>query len=107
MAMNSDEVEGWAPPPTVYTWGTGVPLETARFAAANYLCVELGYQGSLRVIEPYSLRSTSEGRLVLHALRADSRQPRSYRVDRIESLRVTTQPFRPTYAVELSASGPL
>lgn len=33
-------------------------LETIRFAAANRLCVDLGYKGETRRIEPYSLRRT-------------------------------------------------
>lgn len=30
----------WASPPTVSTWGVGVPLEAIRFAGANRLCKE-------------------------------------------------------------------
>jgi hypothetical protein len=51
----------------------GVPLrsrstlEMIRFAAANHLCVDLTYDGSVRRIEPYSLRQSLEGNLVLHA----------------------------------------
>jgi predicted nucleotidyltransferase component of viral defense system len=98
---------GWTPPPTITTWRTGVPLETVRFAAANRLCVELGYQGSRRLIEPYSLRRTLDGNLLLAAVKARTGEVRTYRVDRIESVRVTTQPFRPRYAIEFAAAGPL
>jgi predicted nucleotidyltransferase component of viral defense system len=107
IALEADEEPGWAPPPTAATWGTGVPLETVRFAAVNRLCVELGYRGSRRLIEPYSLRRTRAGNLVLHAIRAQDRQHRSYRVDRIESVRVTNTPFRPVYAIEFTPSGAL
>jgi hypothetical protein len=103
----ADEDPGWSPPPTVWTWGAGVSLETVRFAAANRLCVELGYQRRVRVIEPYSLRRSRDGHLLLHALKADTREHRSYRVDRIESLRVTTRPFLPVYAIEFASAGPL
>lgn len=102
-----DEDAAWSPPPTATTWRVGVPIEEIRFAAVNHLCVELGYQGSTRLIEPYSLRRTRDGNLVLHALRADTREHRSYRVDRIQSARATTRPFSPTYAIEFSAAGPL
>ncbi len=107
IAMDADEDPSWSPPPTVATWGAGVPLETVRFAGANRLCLELGYAGTVRVVEPYSLRRSRAGRLLLHALRADNRQHRSYRVDRIESVRATTRPFRPVYAIEFAAAGPL
>ena len=82
-------------------------LEIIRFAAANYLCVDLAYDGSVRRIEPYSLRQTAEGNYVLGALRSDSGEYRSYRVDRIQAATVTSQVFAPRYAVELTSTGPL
>lgn len=101
------EQADWVAPPTIATWGLGLPLERIRFAGTNRLCVELGYQGGARVIEPYSLRRTQDGNLLLHAIRVDTRAHRSYRVDKIESVRVTDQPFEPTYEVEFSSSGPI
>lgn len=84
-----------------------VPLEVIRFAAANHLCVDLTYDGSLRRIEPYSLRQTAEGNFVLHAIRSDSGEHRSYRVDKMQNAAVTRQSFAPRYLVELSTEGPL
>ena len=107
MAIDAGEEAGWSPPPTVSTWRAGVPLETVRFAAANRLCLELGYQGRIRQIEPYSLRRSRAGYLLLHAIKSDSREHRSYRVDQIESVRVTTRPFRPVYSIEFAAMGPM
>jgi hypothetical protein len=68
-------------------------LEIIRFAAANYLCVDLTYDGSVRRIEPYSLRQTAEGNYVLGAIRSDSGDYRSYRVDRMQRAVVTSQVF--------------
>lgn len=82
-------------------------LEIVRFAAANRLCVDLGYGGSTRRIEPYSLRQTLDGNLVLHAVRADSGEHRSYRVDRMQGAKATDQAFTPKYAIELTPTGPL
>lgn len=82
-------------------------LEIIRFAAANHLCVDLTYDGSVRRIEAYSLQETAEGHFVLHAIRADSGEHRSYRVDRIQGATVTSQVFSPRYAVELTSTGPL
>jgi hypothetical protein len=79
-------------------------LETIRFAASNRLCVELAYEGRVRTIEPYSLRQTSEGNILLFACHAADGANRSYRLDRIEGARMTNQPFAPRFAVELSAS---
>ena len=83
------------------------PLEIIRFAAANHLCVDLTYDGSVRRIEPYSLRQTAEGHFVLHAIRSDSGEHRSYRVDRMQDASVTGQGFTPRYLVELASDGPL
>ena len=88
------------------------PIEVIRFAASNRLCVELDYideQGkrSVRVIEPYSLRRTQAGDIVLHAVRADNQQHRSYRIDRIRGARATQQAFTPRYAIELTPTGPI
>ena len=83
------------------------PLEIIRFAAANHLCVDLTYDGSVRRIEPYSLRQTAEGHFVLHAIRSDSGEHRSYRVDRMQDASVTGQAFTPRYLVELTSDGPL
>lgn len=104
--VRADEDAAWSPPPTVATWGMGIPLESLRFAATNHLLVELGYDGRTRLIEPYSLRMSQAGRLLLHAERADGGH-RTYGVDKIESLRVTTRPFRPQHPIEFSARGPL
>lgn len=97
----------WVPPATVSVWGGTVPLETIRFAAANRLCVELGYKGSQRVIEPYSLRRSRAGNYLLYAVRTDNAEPRAYRVDRIESVRVTQRTFVPRYRIEFASHGSL
>ena len=106
-AFGEAEIATWRAPATISTWGTTVPLETIRFAAVNHLLVELDYKGSTRLIEPYSLRQSSEGKLILHAIRSEDREHRSYRVDRIRSVRITNRAFAPTYAIEFSAIGPL
>jgi hypothetical protein len=62
-----------------------------------------GYASS----QPYSLRQTAEGYFVLHAIRSDSGDHRSYRVDRMQGAAVTSQVFAPSYAVELTSTGPL
>lgn len=102
-----DIEDTWVPPPTVFVWGQGVPVETIRFAAANHLCVELGYQGSVRLIEPYALRRTRQGHVLLIAVKSASRETRTYRLDQIQSIKVTSTPFKPVYKVELGARDPV
>jgi predicted nucleotidyltransferase component of viral defense system len=84
-------------------------LEVIRFAAANRLCVDLAYGGSVRRIEPYSLRRTQADEILLCAVRAESGGARSYRLDRIERAQVTNHVFTARYEVELSpaATGPI
>ena len=81
-------------------------LEIIRFAAANHLCVDLRYQGSVRRIEPYSLRRTRAGNIVLYAIRVSNGELRSYRIDRIQGAQTTGQSFIPRYVVELTPQGP-
>jgi hypothetical protein len=90
--------------------GRTATLETIRFAASNRLRVELQYinelgEASSPIIEPYSLRRTSEGHVLLHAERPDGRGHRSYRLERIRSARITNQTFAPRFAIELTPSG--
>ena len=110
--LGPQELPEWSPPPAVWTLGAGVPLESIRYAATNHLCIELVYRkesGELTtpVIEPYSLRRTRAGELLLHAVKAETQEERSYRVDRIQSIKVTTRPFRPKFQIEFSPTGPI
>jgi len=99
--------ESWRPPAMATAWGTSTPLESIRFAAANRLCVDLAYQNSRRLIEPYSLRRSKDGNLLLYAAKHETGEPRAYRVDRIEGARTTQTSFVPRYVVELTPSGPI
>lgn len=86
-------------------------VELIRFAGANRLVVELDYEDkqgnrSKRMIEPYSLRRSKAGDVLLMAVRADSGQSRSYLIESILGVNVTQTPFTPRYPIELSPSGP-
>ena len=112
MPVGPDIDRSWQPPAMAMTWGLVVPLEVIRFAAANRLCIDLDYVDAAgararRLIEPYSLRKTKGGDVLLMASRHDSGEDRSYRVDRIKGTVTTDIPFVPRYAVELAATGPL
>jgi predicted nucleotidyltransferase component of viral defense system len=103
----------WHMPAMVRAWGAGASsLETIRFAAANRLCVQLDYtkesgERTTPTIEPYSVRRTSDGYLLLLAVKADTGETRSYRLDRIRAATITRRTFRARYEVELTSSGPL
>ena len=82
-------------------------MQNIYFAAANRLCVDLRYGGTVRAIEPYSVRRTRDGHLLLYACHAADGAVRSYRLDRIEGAEVTPRPFVPRFAVELTERGPV
>ena len=97
----------WQPPVMATAWHTAAPMEIIRYAAANRLCINLTYEGRRRLIEPYSLRRTRDNNLLLYAVKHDTGEDRSYRVDRIQGAEVTKIPFTPKYAIELIAARPL
>jgi predicted nucleotidyltransferase component of viral defense system len=94
----------WQPPRAITTWRRNVPLELLRYAGLNRLKVDVDYRAEtgrqgLRLVEPYSLRHTRDGNLVLQVIN-DYGRPRSYRVDRIAGIRPTAVPFTPRFRVE-------
>ncbi|MCZ2342042.1 MAG: nucleotidyl transferase AbiEii/AbiGii toxin family protein [Bacteroidales bacterium] len=87
-------------------------LERVRFAAVNRLCVELDYrkengQRQKYVIEPYSLRATSDGHLLLYGVKLPSAEVRCFRTDRIIGATVIEQPFTPRYSIDFIPEGPV
>ncbi len=87
-------------------------IEVIRFAASNHLLVQLDYrdkhgQRRTRPIEPYSLRRTQDGNVLLCAVNAEKQESRSYRVDRIEGATILNRGFTPRYMIELTPTGPL
>lgn len=100
----------WHPPSMATSWrsvGISAPMEIIRFAAVNHMCVALDYQDEkgkrgVRIIEPYSVRRSSAGDVLLMAIKADSGEPRSYRIDRIIGATATQKAFTPRYLIEFS-----
>jgi predicted DNA-binding transcriptional regulator YafY len=94
----------WAAPRAITSWRRGFPFELIRYAGANRLKVDIDYRaengrlGSRRV-EPYSLRRTKAGELLLFVVN-DRDALRSYRGDRILGVRLSDETFRPRFLVE-------
>jgi len=113
LVLPRETVTEWRAPASITRWGQSAPLELIRFAGANHLCVELAYRkegaysAQLYVVEPYSLRRTREGNTLLYARKTDTQQDRTFRVDRIDSVKVTQKSFQPAYQVEFSETGVL
>jgi predicted nucleotidyltransferase component of viral defense system len=94
----------WEAPKAITSWRYGVPLELLRYAGANRLTVDIDYRAEngrwgARRVEPYSLRRTQDGNLILFVVN-DYGELRSYRVDRIAGIRPTPVPFTPKFRVE-------
>lgn len=114
-ARDAGEIDNsWQPPAMGSAWADygSTPFEKIRFAAANRLCIDLDYsdeQGrrSRRIIEPYALRRTKQGKLLLYAVKHESGEDRSYRVDRIQGADITKMTFTPRYLIELTPIGPI
>lgn len=103
-ASQSGLDETWEPPKAIASWRVGFPLELIRYAGANRLKVEIDYRAEQgrsgpRIVEPYSLRRTSEGNILLFAIN-DRGLLRGYRIDRIAGASVTPLVFTPKYRVE-------
>jgi predicted DNA-binding transcriptional regulator YafY len=94
----------WLAPRAISSWRRGFPFELIRYAGANRLKVDIDYQAEdgrwgPRRVEPYSLRRTKDGNLLLFVVN-DRHQLRGYRVDRIAGARPTGETFQPHFLVE-------
>ena len=94
--------DSWSPPDALSVWGQRAPIEKVRFAIANRLCVELGYQDNDHLVEPYSLKMTRSGQLTLYAVESNSGELRAYSVDQLQSVSVGVVSFAPRFKVEVA-----
>jgi predicted nucleotidyltransferase component of viral defense system len=89
-------------PDSARLWRSGVPLEAVRFAGANHLLVRFLYSGKVRTLEPYSLRRSGRGNLLLYGWELESGQIKAFDVAKISQLSTTDRSFTPRYRVEFS-----
>lgn len=97
-------------------FGPGTPergmLDRIRFAAVNRLCVELDYrkengERKTYLIEPYSLRRTAEGQILVYGIKLPDVEIRSFRTDRIIGATITEHAFTPRYTIDFLPEGPV
>ncbi len=103
-AERADLDPGWVAPRAITSWRRGFPFELIRYAGANRLKIDIDYQAEdgrwgPRRVEPYSLRRTKDGDLLLFVVN-DRGQLRGYRADHIVGVKVTDEAFRPGFLVE-------
>ena len=91
--------------PGIQYWGSGLPLETIRFAGANRLLVEFSYHGKHRLAEPYSLRLAATGNLLFYAWELASHQIKAFKVAEMSAVKPSATAFTPRYSIELTSVG--
>lgn len=84
----------------------GFNMQLLRYSALNRLKIKIFYDAKeagtgARLVEPYSLRRTQKGDLLLYALN-QNRELRSYRLDRIYGMEPSNQTFVPAFRIEIS-----
>jgi len=84
----------------------GGSMERVRFAARNRLLVQVMYKGVPRLVEPYSLRMPSTGKLLLYVHEVQrgyqsTGQIKAFKVAELGQVNVTDQAFFARYRVEL------
>jgi len=102
----NDEIDmTWEPTAPIPRSIRSPHLGAIQFAAANRLCIDLRYNGSQRLIRPYSIRKSKAGHFLLMAVKHISMKPRSYRIDRIQDVKISDQIFKPDYEIEIAKGG--
>ncbi len=82
-------------------------LQRIQFAAANRVCVALGYHGRIRTVEPLSFRRSQAGNPLFYGFERDAGHAKAYSLGKIQSVEVTNHPYTARHPVEISASGPI
>ncbi|MCD6046795.1 MAG: hypothetical protein K0S08_442 [Gammaproteobacteria bacterium] len=81
-------------------------LNQIRYAARNRLCVEIVYNGTTRLVEPYSLRQPKTENLLLYVYELKkghikTESIKAYKISEIMGVNLTHQVFHPRYSIEL------
>ena len=97
--------EQWSQGRLVHFTPSELFIERIQFAASNRLYINLRYNGKNRIVEPYSFRKSRAGQILFYAFEVDSSQIKCYRIDKFQSLDVTSEIYTPRYAVEISSTG--
>lgn len=83
----------------------GFDMNLLRYCAFNLVKIELYYvpekgEEGWRLVEPYSLRQTQDGNILLYLVN-DRGSLRSYRLDRVHGIRASHETFIPKFKVEI------
>lgn len=92
-------------PAGIHYWGRGAGVEAIRFAGSNRLQVRFFYHDRDRQVEPYSLRRSTTGNILLYAWEARSTHIKAFNMADIRDIRPTDIPFTPRYRIEFTSGG--
>lgn len=81
-----------------------LPLERIRFAAANRLLLSYVYNGKQRRAEPYSLRESKDGVILLYAWDGGP-TIKAFKVEEMQNVSATSESFSPRYNIEITETG--
>lgn len=87
-------------PQRFYTGVYRNPVEILTQAGKDRLMVKMVYKNEPRLVEPYSLRVTKDGNLTFFGWQQGDYHIKQFRVDRIQNIELTNQPFTPKFPVE-------
>jgi len=88
----------------LYYSNTHLPLERIRFAAANRLLLSYVYKGKQRKAEPYSLRESKDGVILLYAWDGGP-TIKAFKVNEMQNVNATSEAFSPRYQIEITDTG--
>ncbi len=86
-------------------------VDKIQFAAANRICINLVYtgknSGKTRTVEPYSFRKSKEGHILFYGYEREEGSIKAFRLDRFQSVDITSEVYRPRFHIEISSTGPI
>ncbi len=85
----------------LYYSSAQLPLEQIRFAAASRLLLTYEYHGKQRMVEPYSLRKSKDGTILLYAWDGGP-TIKAFKVDEMRNVSVSADAFHPRYHIEIT-----
>ncbi len=80
-------------------------LNKIQFAAANRVCIKLGFSNKSRTVEPLSFRiNTKNGNRLFYGYERDAGHVKAYSISKIQSIEITNIPYTEKYPVEISST---
>lgn len=80
-------------------------LHKIQFAAANRVCIKLGFHDKVRMVEPLSFRTNSKtGNRLFFGFERDAGIVKSYSISKIQSIDITNIPYTEKHPVEISTT---